>query len=201
LKQRQPIEGVQIVALGFHVDYWDHQGWKDRFSSPQFTERQKSYAARFHDDVYTPQMVVDGVGLIRDSRTLPPVLTKAAGEHKPLEISLDKDGDNLEVRIRGSAHNAEAYVALVEDDLETSVAGGENQGHQLHHAAVVRDWRPLGRVTKRDWAATTRWKLSPDAKTNKIQIVAFAQDPATGKILGLASIPFESATASFARPK
>src|SRR5437660_6287607 len=43
LKQNQPVAGVQIVALGFHVDYWDHQGWRDRFSSPHYTKRQQIY--------------------------------------------------------------------------------------------------------------------------------------------------------------
>ena len=55
------VGGAQVVALAFHVDYWDRLGWKDRFSSAAFTERQHRYAAAWQTDrIYTPQAVVDG---------------------------------------------------------------------------------------------------------------------------------------------
>src|SRR6185503_18083285 len=61
LEQTQPIPGVQIIALSEHVDYWNRLGWKDPYSSALFTERQNGYARVFgNDDIYTPQMVVDG---------------------------------------------------------------------------------------------------------------------------------------------
>jgi hypothetical protein len=62
LDQTQPIEGVQVIALSKHVDYWNHEGWKDPFSSAEFTHRQAEYARAFgdKDGVYTPQMIVDG---------------------------------------------------------------------------------------------------------------------------------------------
>src|SRR2546422_6006607 len=62
LAHRQPVPGVEVLALGEHVDYWDRLGWRDLFSSPAFSARQSTYDARvFHaNQVYTPQLVIDG---------------------------------------------------------------------------------------------------------------------------------------------
>src|ERR1044072_1323031 len=62
LDQTQAVAGAEVIALALHVDYWNHLGWSDPFSSRQFSERQGEYAAAFgQNGVYTPQMVVDGV--------------------------------------------------------------------------------------------------------------------------------------------
>jgi hypothetical protein len=62
LDKTQPVEGAEVIPLAMHVDYWNQLGWADPFSSHQFSERQGEYAAAFgKEDVYTPQMVVDGV--------------------------------------------------------------------------------------------------------------------------------------------
>src|SRR5260221_14262145 len=61
LEEEQPVAGAEIIALEEHVDYWDHQGWIDPFSSAQWTQRQQGYASGFADHgVYTPELVVNG---------------------------------------------------------------------------------------------------------------------------------------------
>ena len=61
LLREQPIAGVEVVPLSFHVDYWNHQGWRDPFSAKAFSVRQESYSKiAGGNKVYTPQMVVDG---------------------------------------------------------------------------------------------------------------------------------------------
>src|SRR3954462_1325453 len=119
LKLKQPVPNAQIVALGFHVDYWDHEGWKDRFSSHEFTQRQEKYAGRLHDEVYTPQLVVDGVAPINDGRLVASAISKAGAEPKAAKITLKQEGASVEIVVRGPVQPAEAFLALVEDGLET----------------------------------------------------------------------------------
>lgn len=129
-----------VLAVAFHVAYWDHLGWRDRFASAAFTARQsqqqRSSGARY---VYTPQVLVNG----RDWRRwpeLPAAPTTPAVTH----IRLEREGETtvaVQVAATGSAPpTLAAWWVLLEDGHESRVKAGENDGATLKHDHVVRSY-------------------------------------------------------------
>ena len=89
--EKAETSGQQVIGLSFHVDYWNYIGWKDPYSKPEFTERQRKYASHINSEgVYTPQMIVNGetefVG--SDKNTTSTEITKALQKKMPIQISL-----------------------------------------------------------------------------------------------------------------
>ena len=189
-----PVSGVEVIALGEHVDYWNHGGWADPFSSALFSQRQSDYSNAFHlDSVYTPQMVVDGraqfVG--SDGDAAASAIRRAARLPKA-EVRVAKSGaGQVAVHIShlpASAQNdpAEVYLAVTEDDLSSSVGGGENAGRHLSHSAVVRELVPIGRVTGATFDATPTVALKPGWRRGHLHAVVFAQEQNSRRIVGAA---------------
>ena len=145
-----------VVALAFHVDYWDRLGWKDRFASAAFTERQaieqRSNGARFS---YTPQVVVDG----HDRSDWPSVsLSAAPRAPASVDVMLAHEGDRFVATVVPMANAPKrlaAYWAITEQGHASAVKAGENQGVTLHHDFVVRDYEPVAAWTARGGAAET----------------------------------------------
>ena len=132
----------QFVPIAFHVDYWDRLGWRDRFSSTRWTERQRRYASLWESEsVYTPAVVVNG----REQRGLPGASLSQPNE-KPAGI-LDvttSDGKNFSVEFRpekGSGSDWEVHLALLASGISSDVRAGENSGLNLQHDFVVLDLR------------------------------------------------------------
>lgn len=190
LKQKQPVANAQVIALGQHVDYWNSIGWTDRFSSPQFTARQQQYADRLNDGPYTPQVVVDGTTSVvgNDPNEVSRTIARAAANPKPVQVELSQIDGSLGVKLHGVATSSpEVFFAIVEDDLESQVKAGENEGVTLHHVAVARELRSLGKASSEGWAATVPIKLVNGERKEKSQALVFAQD-AHGKVVGVATI-------------
>lgn len=144
-------ERDDVIALSFHVDYWNYLGWKDPFSSEASTERQRSYAAVFgRRSVYTPQMVIDGsrqgIGSNRDAvlRAIRQARTEA---RIPVEVR-QPDARTAIVVIGGDATlEAPATVWLFAFDRRhtTQIRRGENEGVTLTNTQVVRAARRVGK--------------------------------------------------------
>src|SRR6266481_4779698 len=128
----------KAVPIAFHVDYWDHLGWRDRFAKPEFTARQQRYAAAWGgDSVYTPGFVVNGKEW-RDwfgANGMPTTSTKVG----VLRVSLG-DGGKLTATFVSETTQPRTLtlnVALLGNDLESDVKRGENSGRKLRHDFVV----------------------------------------------------------------
>jgi hypothetical protein len=195
LEAKQPVPGAEIIVLGEHVDYWDHQGWRDRFSSREFTDRQQDFVSQFKlDSAYTPQMVVDGATQLNGANASGAL--KAIGEaakQEKTEVSLQlvksASGDvfaQYGVDEAKDKRNADLFLAVTETNLETEVKKGENGGHTLHHTGVVRFWKKFP-VQKMSVGGSFPIKLDPSWKRADVRVVAFVQDKHSLRILGAAS--------------
>ncbi len=189
---QQGIPGADVIALGQHVDYWNHLGWADRFSSAKFSHRQNDYSNRFGlDSVYTPQMVVNGhaqfVG--NDTGQARKAITEAASQPAQSKVGLSLDGtQKLGIEVSGAEKPAQVMLAITEDNLTTEVARGENGGRTLRHAAVVRDLRKIGEVKDGKFSSSQALKLSSEWRVENLHAVVFLQNPATMQITGAASV-------------
>jgi hypothetical protein len=188
--------GVEIIALGEHVDYWDELGWKDRFSSPLFSARQQDYGKAFHlESVYTPQIVVNGQKEVlgSDPRAVQDAIDKAW--RKPLaQVSIAMtSAQTVSFRVAKlppESHEADILLAVTEGGLVTRVLNGENGGRELRHAAVVRTISSLGRLDPKrpgEYSAVAQLNLRPDWDRANLKLVLFVQDRVTRHILGAAS--------------
>lgn len=184
----------QIVVLGEHVDYWDRTGWRDRFSSHEYTDRQEEYARRFHTSgPYTPQIVVDGerelVG--NDARLLQTTLRELSAQAKAnLRITAEiLNHDELRVKLDtgplpGSAKHADLYVAVADNSDETQVGGGENSGRRLRHVAVLRSLQRVAKVEQQGAQQEFRIRLPKSDRTGNMRLIAFLQESNNGAVLG-----------------
>src|SRR5205085_3561543 len=128
----------KIIPVTFHVDYWDHLGWRDRFAKPEFTSRQQQYAAHWGgDSVYTPGVVVNGKEW-RDwfSANSLPASSKKVGT---LRVT-SNGGGRVAATFVAESNVSRALTfnaALLGNNLESDVKRGENGGRKLHHDFVV----------------------------------------------------------------
>jgi hypothetical protein len=196
----QPIPGAQLIVLSEHVTYWDHDGWKDPNSSPALTDRQSAYEGVLGEkSPFTPQIIVGGTQEIRIDDTqqqMVDVFQKAKATPKiPVRIGeVATDGGNptvlrahIETGDSFDNHNAEVYVAVALDRVESQVLRGENGGKHLVHVAVVQEITRIGKLPKgKNFAQDMQLKLKPGTDPKNVRLIAFVQESGPGKVLGAA---------------
>ena len=199
----------RVIPLSFHVDYWNRLGWRDPFSSAQWSERQRLYNAALRTGrVYTPQLVVDGADhcVGSDVATVHKLIDTASrrstGIHLGLEV--ERTGNRLIARVAAevggedfdtkvsleSIEPTQVWVALTESGLETSVKTGENARRMLKNNFVVRAMQPAFKLSRGTASGTGRVEfdlletLGNQPSLDRLHIVAFAQETATRRIQG-----------------
>ena len=176
-----------VVALAFHVDYWDQLGWRDRFELPVAMQRQSQYARRLGSaSVYTPQMVVDGIAdVVGGDRRGVSRLLATARTGVPVRITVH--GDELLVSVDAATGMPAAEVTLLGylPEALTSIGRGENSGRALREYNIVRSSATLG-----DWrGAAAEWRVPLAALPADARGVAvLVQQPGPGAIVGAAHV-------------
>lgn len=147
----QPVPGADVIVLSEHVDYWNQLGWKDPFSSAQYTERQQAYSSSLRAEVYTPQLVIDGARAMVGSeqyRVYEAVKAALKTEKIPVMVDVVKTADagKATVRVHTEGADGQVWLALAHDREQSLVTRGENAGHGLAHVGVVYSLTEIGSV-------------------------------------------------------
>jgi hypothetical protein len=205
---RDPKIASEVIPLAFHVDYWDHQGWVDPYSSHDWTLRQEGYAQAFRaDKVYTPQMVVNGRTECNASQEgdVRQRINQGLGDQNDAVVSLadvtvaappTKSADGS-VHVKVAAHllhkipvaGLDLWVAVTENGLTTEVKGGENASATLHDDHVVRKMVKVFTLQPNpgpDQTAEIDLPLARGGSLSSFAVIAFAQDPGSRVIDGAA---------------
>jgi len=138
-----PLQELDTLTLAFHVDYWDYIGWKDKFASPAYTNRQR-HLARLNkqNSVYTPEFFVNGI----EARGTRSVIEKIQTANRTLstvdlELSLQQEKNTILLHLSSEFDpelNQQVRFVVFENQLSSKVKQGENAGNELHHQRVVR---------------------------------------------------------------
>ncbi|MEM1237700.1 MAG: DUF1223 domain-containing protein [Pseudomonadota bacterium] len=177
-----------VIALAFHVDYWDYIGWKDEFADPSFTERQKAYArAAGARSVYTPQMIIGGQDHVIGTR--PQEVSAHLANHGALEPKIDVEtslsGNRVQVRAEALERlpsGIEVQIVTYRPTSTVAIKRGENAGRTLDYTNVVTS------LTQADtWNGRGDFSMQASLPGTDRAVVLF-QAPDSGAILGAAHL-------------
>ena len=188
--QRERFGGATVVPLAYHVDYWNHIGWTDPYSSARWSQRQNQYARAFKSSqVYTPQLVINGrVQLVGSAEV--PIRTEIERQLKDSDLgtisiaNVARAGNELHVDVRArlderqNGPQAKVFVTLFENGATTAVTSGENARRDLSNDAIVRWQNSIADVESNGAEAGGRAviPLDPGWRTDNLGVAAFIQD-------------------------
>lgn len=176
-----PNDELDVLALAFHVDYWDYLGWKDRFGSPRYTSRQRQLGSNNNQrTIYTPEFFVDG----KEARGTRKVLDKIRSANKQqaqiqLKLSISKSSDALQIVLQSVTPDAvdkplQHRYFVYENQLMSDVTRGENSGERLFHQQVVRYMSPELDLKDNNQHKIT---INPEWRLDNIGVAALVTEP------------------------
>jgi hypothetical protein len=177
-----------VIALAFHVDYWDNIGWRDRYSIPNAVERQRRYVQSLGlSSAFTPQAVVEGrnsfVG--SDKRRIMDALAEPVDDVVPVGVAVSEGMLIVSVPERPGRKNYQVFVAAYLPQASTPVGRGENTGKTLQEFNIVRQFRSIG-----TWSGhAAKFKASVDSfPADASRVAILLQRDGQGPIAGSAAI-------------
>ncbi len=193
-------DATKVIPLAFHVDYWDYIGWKDKFSKPEYSDRQRKTAAFGGSGyVYTPQFVINGRDFrgwdnSRLNENIEATQKLASRANLTLDAVTAQNGD---ITLKASAQavkpidakNSDVFVAIYENKLVSQVKAGENSGRELKHDYVVRDFFGAYQINNQNEFSKS-FNLSPEWKKRDAGAVIFVQNSQTGEIMQSLALKF-----------
>jgi hypothetical protein len=184
-----------VFVIGFHVDYWDRLGWKDRFSNAAYSNRQKQYGSILGlNSVYTPQIIVNGrtefVGSDRNKlrQTVESSLKMPGGKGIVVRA---KSATNKSIDVNcsfSSSAGSILNVVLIELSDQSDVKSGENSGRKLKHINLARDYRSFP-VSNKEVSVTLT--LPPGLSAKDCKVIAYIQDKKDWRVEAAASTDIE----------
>ena len=182
------LKGKPVVAQAFHVAYWDYIGWKDPFTNPAFTNRQKeiAYANRL-SGIYTPQVVRNGHDWANWRQPLQAIDFNASAK-AAITLQSSARANLFEARVTPVTASGTwtAYWTVTEHNYSSHVKAGENAGEFLKHDFVVRQYVPVGRY---EGVQTLTFYAIPAQVDHPRQINLVVSDTQTGETLQAVSLP------------
>jgi hypothetical protein len=189
--------GKPVYILAYHVDYWNRLGWKDQFSSADYSKRQNDYAGYLNlQSVYTPQIVVNGKtefvgseeGTLRNA--ISTGLQKTSASQIALNVStISQTGANLKYNTEGTDKNSVLLIAVLQKNAQTKVERGENSGRTLSHVQIVRK---LQRVALSANSGVVNVSLPAGFNSQNWEIIGFLQNTLNGAITGATRAMFST---------
>ena len=185
-KLQQEAQGKPVYILAYHVDYWNSLGWKDVFSSADYSKRQKQYGSWLTAQIYTPQVIVNGKAEFVGSDE--PAIRNAISAQlttKPtatLALQTHQDGETLHIQYQsaGAAKGSKLLINIVQKTAQSNVERGENAGRSLTHVQIVRKLQTESLSTTGNGTATV---VLPKGFNNKNwEILGLIQDQNNGEI-------------------
>jgi len=182
-----------VYVLAFHVDYWNRLGWKDMFSSPDYSRRQEDYAAYLHlQSVYTPQAVVNGKTELVGSEegTLRKAIQSNLAKVPAAKLSINASAPNdnaitITYSTEGTDKSTVLLIALLQKNAQTKVERGENQGRTLSHVQIVRK---LQKVNLGSSNGSVNVSLPQGFDPAAWDIIGILQNTSTGEIIAAARV-------------